>query len=320
MAKYIGKDGIKKGKLGKELYYYAFQSNLVRELPVDSPSPNTTKNIMTKAKFGSVMKLTEYCFDESLLGFFPDIKGAKMKNSAIVKQNKKNFLPMPKEYYKQSSLLPFGDFSLPGNIETGLRTDIVNDTILGEDVLVQGLLVAFECFHRIQPTVKEVSEWFLDTYPVFKQGDYIHVYAMMCENCFYRNSDSHPIDIQGRCRKKYIHRVLKIDKNNNTRLSYFGLALAQENVGVLQDAYKIVLIPLYNEFKLFRSNIVFHQNPGVCYYWVADGPNSIHPWGGSVSVENTPYHSIKEKLKTEASKKEILKSWKVTDYPLVNDY
>lgn len=318
MAKYIGRDGIKKGKLGKELFYYAFDSNLVRELPIDSPSINTEKNIITKAKFASTMKFTDYCSDEALLKFFPDIKDAKMKRSSILKQNKKNFLPMPKKYYKISSLISFGDFSIPGSQETKIRTDVVEDTVLGENNMFQGMLVAYECFDYIQPTVANVSTWITQTYPVFHEGDYVHVYAMLCENCLYKNLDEDPISVNGHCRKKYIHRSFRIDTHDNTELSKLGLALAQQDLGDFITAYKVILIPLYNKYKVFRSNILMNSNPGVCYYWISTSDTTIHLNGGVKSVENTVYHSIKEKLKTDGAKQEILKSWKVVNYPIIN--
>ena len=70
MAKYFGKDGIKKGKIAREIYYYAFQNNLIRERPLKPLSPNTKKNIITKGKFGSVVKFTDYCLLDSVLKFF----------------------------------------------------------------------------------------------------------------------------------------------------------------------------------------------------------------------------------------------------------
>ena len=43
MAKYLGRDGKKIGKIGREIYYEAFESNIVRERPLNPISPNTKK-------------------------------------------------------------------------------------------------------------------------------------------------------------------------------------------------------------------------------------------------------------------------------------
>ena len=92
MAKYLGKDGKKIGTIGREIYYEAFESNLVRERPLNPLSPNTKKNIITKAKFASTVKFTDYCLLDGLTKFFPDIKGAKMKRSSMLKTNKNSFI------------------------------------------------------------------------------------------------------------------------------------------------------------------------------------------------------------------------------------
>ena len=205
MAKYFGRDGIKKGNIGREVYYYAFESNIVKELPVDTISPNTKKNITTKAKFASVTKFTDYCLLDGLTKFFPDIKGAKMKRSSIIKVNKNNYLPMRKKYYKRSSLISFGDFKLPGNKEVVLRDDAFECTMLGKKDVYQGLLMSFRCDFMETDKISDLSSVFLDTYPDFQEGDIIHCYGTFCANCFSRNTFEDPIRIKGNCQKKYIH-------------------------------------------------------------------------------------------------------------------
>lgn len=317
MAKYLGKDGKKIGKLGREIYYEAFESNLVRERPLDPISPNTKKNIITKGKFASTVKFTDYCMDDGLTNFFPDIKGAKMKRSSIVKTNKNSFLPMHKKYYKRSSLITFGDFKLPGNKEVILRDDTFKTTVLGKENFYQGLLVSFQCELEDVDRVKGISNYFLETYPDFQEGDIIHCYGTFCKNCYSKEDDNEPIEIHGNCEKKYIHRQLKLDLHDNRKLTQIGFERGVDIIDVFEMIGKIILLPICNEHKVFEADEAFIGNPGSLFFWVESKNGGIHNKGGLLQLNTLPYNAIKNRLKTAATQDAILNSWKMIEYPII---
>lgn len=317
MAKYLGKDGKKIGKIGREIYYEAFESNLVRERPLNPLSPNTKKNIITKAKFASTMKFTDYCLLDDLTKFFPDIKGAKMKRSSIVKTNKNSFLPMHKKYYKRSSLISFGDFKLPGNHEIVLRDDSFKCVVMENDDYYHGLLVTFECAYDDAEKVNQVSTLLLETYPDLSEGDIIHCYGTFCDNCYYRESVEDPIDIECNCEKKFIHRQLKIDKTDQRKIEDIGFTKGVWIIDIHKLIVKVILMPICNKYKLFEADYRISPNPGSLFFWVESKNGGIHNKGGLIQTNTLSYNKIRNSLKDNAAQKYILDSWKVIDYPII---
>jgi len=318
MAKYLGKDGKKIGIIGREIYYEAFESNLVRERPLNPISPNTKKNIMTKAKFASTMKFTDYCLLDGLTKFFPDIKGAKMKRSSMLKINKKSFLPMHKQYYKRSSLLTFGAFKIPGTNETVLREDTFKCKVLEKEDFYHGLLVSFECDIDEAKKVNQVSSLLLNTYPVLQEGDIIHCFGTFCGNCLANNSSENPIVIEGNCNKKFIHRQFKIDKSDDRKLVDVGFIDGVWIIDVFTQTAKIIIMPICNKYKLFESDLKFCPNPGSLYFWVEHKNGGIHMKGGVIQLNTIAYDMIEDTLNKDETKESILNSWKIIDYPIVN--
>ena len=318
MAKYLGKDGKKIGTIGREIYYEAFESNLVRERPLNPLSPNTKKNIITKAKFASTMKFTDYCLLDGLTKFFPDIKGAKMKRSSMLKTNKNSFLPMHKQYYKRSSLLTFGEFKLPGTNETVLRDDTFKGTVWGKEDFYHGLLVTYECDFVDAVKVNQVSALLLETYPALQEGDIVHCFGTFCGNCLANNSIENPIVIQGNCNKKFIHRQLKIDKTDERKLEDIGFTKAIYIIDIFTMNIKVILMPICNKHKIFESDLKFCPNPGSLYFWVEAKNGGVHNKGGIIQVNTIAYDMIKDNLKNNAAQNSILNSWKIIDYPIVN--
>lgn len=316
MAKYFGRDGLKKGKIGREIYYYAFESNLVRECPVDQISPNTKKNINTKARFASIVKFTDYCMTDGLTKFFPDIKGAKMKKSSIIKVNKNSYLAMHKKYYKRSSLISFGDFKLPGNKEIVLREDHFNCTILGKKEIYHGLLVSFSCDILDSDKIKDVSTVFLETYPDFQEGDIVHCYGTFCENCFSKVDFEEPIEIKGNCNKKYIHRQFTINKSDNRNIREVGFINGTVMLDPMFMTGKMIIMPLCNSYKTFEADNRMSPNPGSLFFWVESKNGGIHNKGGLLQMDTISYTMIRNSLALPATKEAILNSWKVIEYPI----
>lgn len=317
MAKYFGRDGKKVGVIGREIYYEAFESNLVRERPLNPISPNTKKNIITKSKFASAMKFTEYCLVDDLVRFFPDIKGAKMKRASIVKVNKNSFLPMHKKYYKRSSLIAFGDFKLPGNKEVVLRDDILKCPILNKDNLYHGLLISFRCHFVNITKIGGISELLLETYPDFEEGDIIHCYGTFCENCYSKVSFDDPIDIVGNCRKKFIHRQLTINKSDNRRIEDIGFTTGWEIFDISQMIGKAIIVPICNKYKYFEADERMAANPGNLFFWVESKNGGIHNKGGLLQINTIGYTYIKNGLSLPGTQDSILNSWKVIEYPII---
>lgn len=317
MAKYLGKDGKKIGKIGREIYYEAFEANLIRERPLDTLSPNTKKNIITKAKFASTMKFTDYCMNDDLIKFFPDIKGAKMKRASITKTNKNSFLPMHKKYYKRSSLISFGEFKLPGNKEVTLRADSFECNILDKQNVYQGLLINFQCQFIDIERIKDVSELLLETYPFFDEGDIIHCYGTFCGNCFAKINPDDPIEIQGNCNKKFIHRQFKINTFDNRSVKAIGFEVGFILIDVQQMIGKSILVPRCNEYKLFEASESLSGNPGSLFFWVESHSGGIHNKGGLLQIDTLAYRMIKGTLNNDNTKTSILNSWKMIDYPII---
>lgn len=317
MAKYLGKDGKKIGKIGREIYYEAFEANLVRERPLDTLSPNTKKNIITKAKFASTMKFTDYCMVDDLTKFFPDIKGAKMKRSSITKTNKNSFLPMHKKYYKRSSLISFGEFKLPGNKEVVLREDSFECSILNKENMYQGLLVSFQCHFANLTKINDISELLLETYPDFQEGDIIHCYGTFCGNCLAKNSPDEPIEIRGNCNKKYIHRQFKINKHDSRRINEIGFETGWVIIDYEQMIGKSILVPICNKYKYFEADESLSDNPGSLFFWVESKNGGIHNKGGLLQIDTLAYRMIKGTLNNDNTKTSILNSWKILEYPII---
>ena len=317
MAKYLGKDGKKIGKIGREIYYEAFEANLIRERPLDTLSPNTKKNIITKAKFASTMKFTDYCMVDDLTKFFPDIKGAKMKRSSITKTNKNSFLPMHKKYYKRSSLISFGEFKLPGNKEVILRDDTLECEILNDQDFYHGLLITFQCQLVDVERINDISELLLQTYPDFNEGDIIHCYGTFCGNCLAKMDPNNPIEIHGNCNKKYIHRQLKIDIHDSRNIKDIGFATGFEILDFQQMIGKAILVPIRNKYRVFESDYAMSINPGSLFFWVESKNGGIHNKGGLLQMDTLSYRMIKGTLENNNTKDAILDSWKVLEYPII---
>ena len=316
MAKYLGRDGKKIGKIGREVYYEAFESNIVRERALNPISPNTKKNIITKAKFASTMKFTDYCLLDGLTKFFPDIKGAKMKRSSILKVNKNSFLPMHKQYYKRSSIMAFGNFRFPGNQESVLKADNLYLKVFGEDNWFHGLYIFYGCNPPSYTTIGSISEVFLNYYEEFQEGDIVHCFGTFCDNCYYHEEIDKPIIIDGNCNKRYIHRQFTLNKHDERYLYEVGFKSGYFVVDEDTQLTKIIIFPLCNEYKVFEADRPFDTNPGSLIFWIESKNGGIHNKGGALQINTRAYDRIVNYLSRNDVKESILKSWKVIDYPI----